>query len=252
MNQLSKAKRTQIIAALVEGMSIRATCRMTGAAKNTVIKLLCDVGAACKRYQDRVMRNLPCTRLECDEIWQFVYAKAKNVPYEKITDAGIGDTWTWVAICADTKLVPTWWIGGRDAGTAERFIRNLADRLANRVQLTTDGHQPYIKAVDSAFGDDIDYAMLQKLYGPDSNPNKPESKYSPGKCNGSRRRRIKGQPVYEHVHELRRTAEPHDANVDATVHEIDQRLQQEGRESRARGRAPLHALQLLPEAHDAQ
>ena len=199
MNKLSTSKRVQIIAALVEGCSIRATCRITGAAKNTVSKLLCDVGAACERYQDRDMRNLPCTRLECDEIWSFVYAKAKNVPYAKITDAGIGDMWTWIAICADTKLVPTWWIGGRDAGTAERFMRNLAGRLANRVQLTTDGHQPYLKAVESAFGDNIDFAMLVKLYGPDGNDRKPESKYSPGKCNGSRRHRIKGQPVYEHV-----------------------------------------------------
>ena len=198
MNKLSTEKRKAIVAALVEGNSIRATCRMTGAAKNTVIKLLCDLGWACSDYMDRDMRNLPCRRLQCDEIWAVVGAKAKNVRPERAFE-GIGDIWTWVAIDAETKLVPSWMLGGRDAGTAEVFMHDLASRLTSRVQLTTDGHAAYLNAVNSAFGQEIDYAMLIKLYGQDGNPNKPETKYSPGKCNGSRRRKIAGNPAIEHV-----------------------------------------------------
>ncbi len=199
MNKLSTAKRVQIVAALVEGNSIRATCRMTGAAKNTVIKLLRDIGSASSEYQNRTLRNLPCRRLQVDEIWSFVYAKAKNVPESMHCDPNVGDVWTWIAIDADTKLVPTFLLGGRDAGTATVFMRDLASRLANRVQLTSDGHAAYLHAVDDAFGNDIDYAMLVKLYGPDGNPNKPESKYSPGKCNGSKAHKIKGNPDRKHV-----------------------------------------------------
>jgi len=199
MNKLSTAKRTQILAALVEGNSIRATCRMTGAAKNTVVKLLRDAGRVCEAYQDQHLHDLPCKRIQVDEIWSFVYSKAKNVPESKQCDPGVGDVWTWVGIDADTKLVPTWLVGGRDARAAQRFLTDLADRLANRVQLTSDGHNAYLSAVDAAFGNDIDYAMLVKLYGQDSNPSKPEARYSPGKCNGSRRFKIKGDPAQEHV-----------------------------------------------------
>ncbi|MGD2110510.1 MAG: IS1 family transposase [Phycisphaerae bacterium] len=194
MNQLSTERRKAIVAALVEGNSIRATCRMTGVAKNTVVKLLCDLGAACSVYMDAHMRNLSCRTLQVDEIWSFVYAKQKNVPIEKALEGGVGDVWTWVAIDAETKLVPSYVVGDRGSRTARQFMHDLASRLAHRVQLTSDGHNAYLNAVDSAFGDDIDYAMLQKLYGEDGNPKRPETKYSPGKVNGTRRRKVTGDP----------------------------------------------------------
>lgn len=199
MNRLSSDKRKQIVAALVEGNSIRATCRMTGAAKNTVVKLLRELGQVYLDYQDRTLRNLPCKRLQCDEIWSFCYAKAKNVPASKRMDPWVGDVWTWTAIDADTKLVPCWMIGGRDAGAAYAFMRDLAGRLASRVQLTTDGHSPYLLAVPAAFGNEIDYAQLVKLYGPSGNDKAPETRYSPGECNGSRKARISGNPDPKHV-----------------------------------------------------
>ena len=141
MNRLSKERQARVVAALVEGNSVRSTVRMTGAAKGTVLKLLADLGAACASYQDRTLRNLPCRRIQCDEVWSFCYAKEKNVPKEIKGRFGFGDVWTWTAICADTKLVPTWLIGRRDGYTAQLFIQDLAARLANRVQLTTDGHK---------------------------------------------------------------------------------------------------------------
>jgi len=172
---------------------------MTGAAKNTVTKLAVEIGMACDQYQRETLRDLPCKRLQVDEIWSFVYAKAKNVPDDKLTDPTVGDVWTWTAICADTKLIPTWHVGSRDADSAYVFIQDLADRMANRIQLTSDGHTPYISAVDKAFGNNVDYAMLVKLYGPDGNQDKLEARYSPGKVNGTRKRRIKGDPNPVHV-----------------------------------------------------
>ena len=166
MNRLSTAKRVQVVAALVEGNSIRATVRMTDVSKPTILKLLADLGTACTLYQDQALRNLRCHRIQCDEIWQFCYAKAKNVPSAKNAPEGAGDVWTWVAIDADTKLVPSWLIGSRDLGAAYTFMHDLADRMAHRIQLTTDGHRVYLEAVESAFNLDIDYAMLQKVYGP--------------------------------------------------------------------------------------
>lgn len=143
----------QILACLVEGNSSRATVRMTGSAKNnTAVKLLADVGAGCAAYQDMVLRNLPCTRIQCDEIWSFVYAKQKNVAGAVAASEGAGDAWTWTAICADTKPVASWMIGGRGAGYAHDFMQDLAGRLASRVQSTTDGHMAYLKAVEGAFG----------------------------------------------------------------------------------------------------
>ncbi len=191
MNKLSTEHRTRIVAALVEGNSIRATCRMTGAAKNTVVKLLVDLGGACSMYQDQVMRDLPCQHLQCDEIWSFCYAKEKNVPEELQGQAGYGDTWTWTAIDADTKLVPTWHIGRRDATAAKAFIDDLAGRLANRMQLTTDGHKPYLQAVEDAFGADIDYAVLINIYGADPAN---EKRYSAAECIGTDVHVIQGQP----------------------------------------------------------
>src|ERR1700722_6642604 len=167
MNKLTTAKRSQIISALVEGNSLRATSRMTGASKVSILRLLESLGPVCAEYQDKALRNLSCKRIQCDEIWQFCYAKDKNVPAEKRGTFGFGDVWTWVAIDADTKLVVSFALGTRGAQTAKQFMDDLASRLANRVQLTTDGHRVYLQAIEDAFGKDIDYAMLIKLYGED-------------------------------------------------------------------------------------
>lgn len=164
MNKLSREKRAQILGCLVEGNSIRATARMCDVAFNTVLKFVPEIGMVCLEYQDKVFRNLKCKRIQCDEIWSFCYAKQKNVPKEKQGMFGYGDIWTWVALDADTKLVPSFFVGDRDAKTAKLFIKDFADRLANRVQLTTDGHKVYIDAVEDAFGGEIDYAMLIKIY----------------------------------------------------------------------------------------
>src|SRR5208283_1709213 len=162
MNKSSAERRAQILGMMVEGVSIRAISRMTGASKNTIVKLLTDAGNACSEYQDRTLRNLPCKRIQADEIWSFVYAEQKNVPENMRGQFGVGDVWTWTALCADTKVVPSWYVGTRDADAAWTFMQDLASRLANRVQLTTDGHNAYLDAVDGAFGTSIDYAMLVK------------------------------------------------------------------------------------------
>lgn len=191
MNKLDINRRTQIIAALVEGCSIRSTSRMTGASKNTVIKLLEDVGAACAKYQDEKLRNLDCRLLQLDEIWSFCYAKQKNVSPKHEGILGYGDVWTWTAIESVTKLVPCWHVGYRDAQAAEQFINDLASRLRHRVQLTTDGHRPYLEAIEGAFGCEVDYAMLIKIYGKDLQE---ETRYSPSKCIGSYSEVITGDP----------------------------------------------------------
>lgn len=197
MNILPIAKRCQIIASLVEGNSIRATVRITGVAKDTVLKLLVSIGRACEGYQRRVFRNLPCRQIQCDEIWSFCYAKQKNVPADKQGQFGYGDVWTWTALCPDTKLVPSWMIGGRDAPTAFAFMHDLAGRLRHRIQLTTDGHRVYLEAVESAFGSEIDYAMLVKMYG--SDPREDETRYSPAECIGCKMAAISGNPNPRHV-----------------------------------------------------
>jgi IS1 family transposase len=191
MNELRKDKQIQVISALVEGNSIRATVRMTGVAKNTIVKLLTDLGKACARYQDKVFKNLPCKHIQCDEIWSFCYAKEKNVPEDKKGKFGYGDIWTFTALCADTKLVPSWLIGNRDLESATIFLKDLAGRLANRIQLTTDGHKMYLDAVESAFGSDIDFSQLVKLYGQTSEGQK---RYSPPACIGTIRQKINGKP----------------------------------------------------------
>lgn len=196
MNQLTMAKRVQIISALIEGNSLRATARMCDVAFNTVLKLLPQIGRACLDYQDRVFRNLPCKRIQCDEIWSFCYAKERNVPSDKKGQFGYGDVWTWVAIDPETKLVPSFMVGSRSALTAREFMDDLASRLANRVQLTTDGHRAYLEAVEEAFGSDVDYAMLVKLYGADSEP---DTRYSPAECIGCRSVEIAGRPKPEHI-----------------------------------------------------
>lgn len=195
MNRLDNKRRAQVIAALVEGNSIRATVRMTGVAKNTIVKLLAEVGTACANYQDEAMRNLPCKRLQADEIWSFCHAKEKNVSPEHKGILGYGDVWTWTAIDADTKLVPCWHIGRRDGRAAYEFITDLAGRLASRVQLTTDGHKPYLNAVEGAFGCEIDYAVLIKIYGKPQE----EIRYSPPVCLGCETNVIAGAPDPAHI-----------------------------------------------------
>jgi IS1 family transposase len=181
MNRLSTEKRAQIIGCLTEGMSIRATVRITGAAKNTITKLLVDLGEACNAYQHEALVDLPCTVIECDEIWNFVYAKDKNVPAARQGEHGVGSVWTWTAICADTKLIPTWFVGQRTAVDGFQFMMDLRTRLKYRPQITTDGLAAYASAIGFAFGAQVDWAVLQKDYGADPSE---ERRYSPAICNG--------------------------------------------------------------------
>jgi IS1 family transposase len=196
MNQLSNERRTQIIKCLCEGLGIRATVRMTGASKNTIVKLLTEVAEVCSAYQDKHIRNVSSKRVQCDEIWSFCYAKEKNVPRDKRDKFGFGDVWTWTALCADTKLILSWRVGDRNAWTAQNFMYDLASRLANRVQLTTDGHRAYLDAVDLAFGTEVDYAMLVKMYGAVRDK---EATYSPAKVMSCHSVRITGDPETEHI-----------------------------------------------------
>jgi IS1 family transposase len=198
MRKLTHQQRTQVVNCLIEGCSIRATVRMTGVAKKTVMRVLVEVGQVCEEYQDRVLRNLSCRRIQLDELWGFNYCKAKNVTPDIASRVeGAGDIWLWVAVDADTKLVPCWKLGDRNAGTAFNFVHDLADRLSNRIQLTTDGHRVYLTAVESAFGSDIDYAMLVKMYGTD--PREDETRYSPAKCTGISLAVITGRPDPKHI-----------------------------------------------------
>ncbi len=197
MNKLTKTERARILHLLCEGSSICAVTRLTGASKNTVIKLVIDAGKACSWYQDRVFRNLTCKRVQVDEIWNFVYAKQKNISAAKTAPPDAGDVWTWTAIDADTKLMPSWFVGGRDSDSAIIFMDDLRLRLANRVQLTSDGHRSYLEAVEGAFGGDVDYAQLVKLYGSASETAK--GRYSPAECIGARKQRIEGNPDPKHV-----------------------------------------------------
>lgn len=198
MNRLTPDKRAQILHLLCEGM-IRAITRITGASKNTVSKLLCDVGQACSNYQDTALRNLPCTRVQVDEIWSFTYAKQKNVPFCKSAPQRAGECWTWTAIDAQTKLIVSWFVGGRDAGSAKSFITDLASRLSHRIQLTSDGHRQYAEAVYGAFGDEVDYAQLVKLYGNERMPETAQGRYSPAECTGIKKTRMIGKPEDAHV-----------------------------------------------------
>ena len=192
MNQLPIEKRAQIIGLLVEGMSMRAVTRITGVSINTVTKLLEDVWLAAGLYQAQVMVNLPCQRVECDEIWAFCYSKGKNVAPADKGILGHGDVYTWTAICADTKLIPAFMVGKRDADYANAFIADLASRLASRMQLTTDGHRPYLEAVEPAFGRDVDYAMLVKHYGPGTVTD--QRRYSPSEFIDAEKRVVTGKP----------------------------------------------------------
>ncbi len=195
MNRLSTAKRAQVVTALVEGNSIRATSRMTGVAKGTILSLLADLGEACATYHDEIVRGLTTRRIQADEVWSFVGAKMKNATEEKVA-AGWGDVWTWTAIDADTKLIVSYLVGQRGADWAKAFLEDVASRVSNRIQLTTDGHHVYVDAVESAFGADVDYAMLIKLYGAPVNP---ESRYSPGEVIGTETKIRCGRPDPKHI-----------------------------------------------------
>ncbi len=196
MNRRTREERARILHLLCEGQSIRAVTRLTGASKNTVTKLVVDAGHACTAYQDRVLRNLPSKRIQVDEIWNFVYAKKDNVAEAKAAPKDAGDVWTWTAIDADTKMLVSWLVADRKVESAVMFMDDLKERLANRVQLTTDGHRPYLQAVDNAFGDDVDYAMLQKIYGLQASE---AGRYSPPKCIGAKKREITGNPDPNHI-----------------------------------------------------
>jgi IS1 family transposase len=195
MNRLSTEKRAQIIGALVEGNSIRATVRMTGAAKNTITKLLVDLGEACAEYQDGVLQDLPCKVVEADEIWSYCYSKNKNVPEQFKGTPGYGDVWTFTAICADTKLVPSWLVGERTADDAEVFLTDLASRMAGRIQLSTDGHKMYESTVGLAFRHQVDWAQIHKTYAAGG----PPGKYSPAVCTGAHRIPRKGDPDFDRI-----------------------------------------------------
>ena len=196
MNRLSNADRAKILHMLCEGMSIRAITRLTGASKNTVAKLLIDAGKACAAYHDGNVRDVKAARVQVDEIWSFTYAKQKNVATAKDAPEGAGDTWTWTALDADSKMIVSYLVGGRDAEYAMWFMDDLAARLANRVQLTSDGHRAYLEAVEGAFGCDVDYAQLVKMYGPTITA---PGRYSPAECTGSKKIRREGNPDIAHV-----------------------------------------------------
>src|SRR5438067_4050848 len=189
-------QKKRVVAALVEGNSIRSTVRLTGVSKNTVIKLLLDLADACAGYHDASVRNLRVRRLQCDEIWQYVGSKAKNTRPEKKAE-GWGDVWTWTALDADTKLCVSYLVGGRDAGWAKEFLEDCSSRIRSRVQITTDGHRAYLEAVEGAFGMDVDYAQLQKIYGAPSDAEM--RRYSPAKCIGADMKVVSGNPDPNHV-----------------------------------------------------
>jgi len=198
MNKLPLEKRVQILSMLVEGSSMRSISRVSGVSINTVDKLLRDTGTACAAFHDRTVRNVKASKVQCDEIWSFCYAKAKNVPDAIAAPEGVGDVWTWTAIDSDSKLILSWMVGGRDAGYAYEFMHDLAGRLASRVQLTTDGHKAYLEAVEDAFGGDVDFAQLVKIYGDAPAPG-PERKYSPNECLGARKMVVSGNPDMDKV-----------------------------------------------------
>jgi IS1 family transposase len=191
MNKLTAEKKIVVVAALVEGCSIRSTARLTGVAKSTILRLLEEVGTACAEYQNFALRNIKAQRVQVDEIWAFVGCKQKNVTLEIAKERIAGDVWTWVALDSDSKLAISWLVGQRDAGCATEFIQDLSGRLATHVQLTSDGHKVYLTAVTDAFGDGIDYAMLIKHFGNDPEAQK---RYSPAQCNGCEKKRVLGNP----------------------------------------------------------
>ncbi|HVN82500.1 MAG TPA: IS1 family transposase [Terriglobia bacterium] len=195
MKRLTREKQAQIVSALIEGCSIRATSRMFGVSKDTVLKLQVEAGYASADYQDKTFHDLKCKRVQCDEVWAFCYAKEKNVPAKMQGKFGVGDVWTWTAIDADTKLIPSFTVGNRDAATARILIEDLAGRLKSRIQLTTDGLKAYAIAVEDTFGSEIDYAMLIKTYA----ASQEETRYSPAVCTSCEQKPIMGRPDPKHI-----------------------------------------------------
>jgi IS1 family transposase len=197
MNKLPLEKRVQILSMLCEGSSMRSVSRVAGVSINTVTKLLIDAGMACATFHDEKVRNVKAQKIQCDEIWSFTYAKAKNVKGAKTAPQKAGDTWTWTALDSDSKLMVTWWVGGRDNNSGAQFLSDLQSRLADRIQLTSDGHHAYLQCVPQIFGEDVDFAQLVKIY-----QNTPESfkgRYSPAQCVGAKKKAISGDPDMEHV-----------------------------------------------------
>lgn len=201
MNRTSVETRTTILRCLVEGMGVNATARTAGVSKNTVLKLLVDAGRVCAEYQDRVLRDLPCERVQVDEAWAFIYAKEKNVATAKAAPRDAGDVWTWVALCADTKIIPAWRVGDRSGSTALDLLCDLRDRVPRRMQLTTDGLSVYLEAAEGAFGGDVDYAMLVKVYGnsPLGRDWTAKARYSPGDCTGTHVIHVSGRADPAHI-----------------------------------------------------
>jgi len=197
MNKLPAGKRVQILSMLCEGSSMRSISRVCDVSINTVAKMLADAGKVCMAFHDEKVRGVTAKRVQVDEIWSFTYAKAKNVAAAKAAPNGAGDTWTWTAIDADTKLIAAWFVGGRDAECANAFINDLASRLANRVQLTSDGHSAYLQAVEGAFGADVDYAQLVKIFG--AAPETARGRYSPAECTGIKKTWVEGEPDEKHI-----------------------------------------------------
>ncbi len=196
MNYLSTSQKVQVVKCLCEGMSIRGTVRLTGIAKNTIVGLLEDMGAACADLHDRTVRAVKAKRIQCDEIWSFVGAKKKNASVEQ-KQAGWGDVWTWTALDADTKLCISYLVGGRDTGWATDFVWDIRQRVIGRPQITTDAHKPYLAAIEIAFGENVDYAQMHKIYGASSET--PEARDSPAKCIGCDMKTVIGTPDYQHV-----------------------------------------------------
>jgi lambda repressor-like predicted transcriptional regulator len=235
MNKLDVAKRAQILATLCEGASMRSVSRLADVSINSVSKLLEDAGRFCAGFHDAKVRNVKAKRVQVDEIWSFTAAKAKNVPTMKNPVDGAGDTWTWTAIEADTKLIISHFVGGRDGECAAWFMDDVAARVANRIQLTSDGHKAYLEAVEGAFGADIDYAMLNKIYG--ASPEAAKGRYSPAECIGAKKERIEGKPDM--------------ANAQSPVHAPNECVFQEIREPRAYGRDLECLVQLHSHSQDA-
>ena len=198
MNKLPLAKRVQVISALMEGVGVNAASRMTDVSKPTILKLVVDLGTACAEYHDKHVRNVKAKRVQCDEVWSYCHAKAKNVPEHLKGRFGVGDVWNWIGLESQTKLVISWLVGLRDAGSAYEFMSDIAARVDGRIQLTTDGHAAYLDAVDQSFGIDVGYAMLIKHYGESADQGH-ERKYSPSVCTGCHSKRITGKPDTGHV-----------------------------------------------------
>src|SRR6266567_1620230 len=233
MNVLSNERRAQVIGALIEGNSVRSTVRMTGVCKDAILKLIRDMGIACADFHNSTVRGVKTQRIQCDEVWSFCYAKAKNVPDAK-KDSGAGDVWTWTAIDADSKLILSYLCGGRDAVWATQFMKDLASRVTTRIQITTDGLRAYAEAVEGAFGMDVDYAMLIKLYGAPSD--RPDTRY---------RHAQRFTRPSAHLDQLRRAAESQHEDEHSALYPLDERFLEEIRESLPYGGDLFCVLQLL-------